>query len=135
MIGNRLSLVLSLGAFALLAPGCAVSSEPVDEPAAASSNALGRGRGVSTPAVVRNALWYERASNTGGTADAVIAYGNPGDIAIAGDWNGDGIDTPGVVRSAHWYLRNSNSWGYADVDFVYGNAGDKPLAGRWGLVR
>ena len=44
-----------------------------------------------------NGVWYLRNSVTTGVADVVVAYGNPGDVPVVGDWNGDGVDTPGVV--------------------------------------
>ena len=58
-------------------------------------------------------------------------FGNPGDIAYAGDWNCDGVDTPGLYRQSDGfvYLRNSNTQGIADIRFYFGNPGDLPLAG------
>jgi hypothetical protein len=58
-------------------------------------------------------------------------FGNPGDIAFAGDWDCDGVDTPGLYRQSDGfvYLRNSNTQGIADIRFFFGNPGDVPLAG------
>jgi hypothetical protein len=58
-------------------------------------------------------------------------FGNPGDVAFAGDWDCDGVDTPGLYRQSDGfvYLRNSNTQGVADVRFFFGNPGDVPLAG------
>ena len=58
-------------------------------------------------------------------------FGNPGDLALMGDWDCDGVSTPGVYRPAmsEFFLRNSNNGGPADISFVYGNPGDTPLAG------
>lgn len=50
-----------------------------------------------------------------GQADYSYYYGNPGDIALTGDYDGDGIDTPGLYRGGSWYLRNSNSSGTHDI--------------------
>lgn len=36
-------------------------------------------------------------SNSAGAATMSFFLGNPGDIGIAGDWNGDGMDTTGVL--------------------------------------
>ena len=60
-----------------------------------------------------------------------IVYGNPGDVAFAGDWDCDGVDTPGLYRQSDGfvYLRNANSTGIADLSFFFGNPGDLPLAG------
>ena len=58
-------------------------------------------------------------------------FGNPGDVALMGDWDGNGIATPGLYRRSdgYVYLRNSNSQGLADVKFYFGNPGDIPIAG------
>ena len=58
-------------------------------------------------------------------------YGNPGDVAFMGDWNGDGTATPGLYRQSDGfvYLRNSNTQGVADITFYFGNPGDVPLVG------
>jgi hypothetical protein len=61
----------------------------------------------------------------------VFYFGDPGDVAFAGDWNCDGFDTPGLYRRSDGavYLRNSNTQGGADVRFFFGDPGDLPLAG------
>ena len=33
--------------------------------------------------------------------DAVFNLGGPGDLPVAGDWNGDGTDEPGVYHPGH----------------------------------
>ena len=68
------------------------------------------------------------------SADATINkfyFGNPGDIAFMGDWNGDGTATPGLYRQSDGfvYLRNSNTQGNANITFFFGNPGDYPLIG------
>ena len=87
------------------------------------------------PAASRRTLtsgeWYLRNSNTGGVGEVGFRYGDRGDIAIMGDWNGDGIKTPGVVRGNTWYLRNSNTNGPVDIVFQYGDTGDIPVVGDW----
>lgn len=62
---------------------------------------------------------------------SIFYYGNPGDVAFSGDWNGDGVATPGLYRRSDGfvYLRNSNTQGIADIAFFFGNPGDIPLAG------
>jgi glucose/arabinose dehydrogenase len=77
------------------------------------------------------AYWYLRNSNTTGSYQAKIQFGNAGDIPVVGDWNGDGIDTPGVFWDGYWYLRNSNSSGPYDVVFAFGRPGDIPVVGDW----
>jgi hypothetical protein len=58
-------------------------------------------------------------------------YGNPGDVAFSGDWDGDGVETLGLYRRSDGfvYLRNSNTEGIADITFFFGNPGDLPVSG------
>jgi hypothetical protein len=62
---------------------------------------------------------------------APFFFGNPGDVAFAGDWDCDGVETPGLYRRSdgYVYLRNSNTEGVADLAFFFGVPGDYPLAG------
>ena len=62
-----------------------------------------------------------------------FAYGAPGCVGVAGDWDGDGIDTVGLHRESTGlvYFRDSNSTGVADNEFIYGDPGDKIVAGDW----
>jgi len=60
-----------------------------------------------------------------------VALGDPGDIPVAGDWNGDGYTTLGVVRNGIWYLANSNLQVRVDLQFGYGNSTDVPVTGVW----
>ena len=87
------------------------------------------GDNVDTPGVFRDGTWY-LSNSFGGSGDHIFGFGNPGDRAVVGDWNGDGNDTAGVYRGDMWYLSN----GYAssvDHAFAYGLAGDIPVAGDW----
>lgn len=72
-----------------------------------------------------------RNANSTGAPDVEFVFGNPGDMALAGDWNGDGMDTIGVFRDGQFSLRNSNSAGTPDLRFSFGQAGDLPIAGDW----
>ncbi len=73
-------------------------------------------------------LWDELSAEASTEA---FYFGNPGDIAFMGDWDGDGVATPGLYRRSDGfvYLRNSNTQGNADVTFFFGNPGDYPLVG------
>ena len=63
-------------------------------------------------------------------------FGNPGDVPIAGDFNGDGCDTVSVYRASEGRVfivnrlgENGGGLGAADVDYYFGNPGDKPFTG------
>ncbi|MEE8331962.1 MAG: hypothetical protein V3R84_09335, partial [Acidimicrobiia bacterium] len=68
-----------------------------------------------------------------GAAEADYYFGNPGDIAFAGDFDGDGTDTIGLHRPGTGlvYYRNSHSPGTADSQFLFGDAGDRFVAFDW----
>ncbi|HYP27184.1 MAG TPA: NBR1-Ig-like domain-containing protein [Blastocatellia bacterium] len=78
-----------------------------------------------------NGSLFLKNSNSTGFADLLLTYGVPGDIAVAGDWNGDGIDTIGVYRNGDFLLRNSNTNGFADIVVSFGMPGDQPIVGDW----
>ncbi len=98
------------------------------------------GDGKDTVSIYRpsNSMIYivnELGANDGGlgAADFSYLFGNPGDVAFVGDFDGNGIDSVGLYRqsSGFVYFRNSLSTGVADLDFFYGNPGDVILAGDW----
>jgi hypothetical protein len=96
----------------------------------------GQGHPTFTAGVVSSSSgWYLRNSDTSGPPDVgPFAYGGPGWVPLAGDWNGDGRTTVGVFDpgTATWYLRNSNSPGAPDVaPFQYGGPGWRPVVGDW----
>jgi hypothetical protein len=68
-----------------------------------------------------------------GEADFSFTFGNPGDKAFAGDFNGDGVDDIGLHRESTglMYMRYSLSAGAADHTFVYGDPGDRVRAADW----
>ncbi len=68
----------------------------------------------------------------------VASFGAPGDIPVAGDWNGTAITKIGVFRptTGEWLLDlNGNGvWDGPNIDLYvsgYGQAGDLPVIGRW----
>lgn len=65
--------------------------------------------------------------------DHVFQYGDKGDIAVTGDWNGDGIATIGVFRNGTWFLDmdGDGRWSQGDVMVEYGQDGDIPVVGDW----
>jgi hypothetical protein len=75
--------------------------------------------------------WWGLRAEAGHVAG--FHYGNPGDLPIAGDWNGDGDATPGLYRQSDgfFYSRNSNTTGVADAECFAGDPSDVPIAGDW----
>jgi len=73
-------------------------------------------------------LWNKA---TTGVVQNSFFFGNPGDVAFAGDWDCDGMETLGLYRRSdgYVYLRNSNTQGVADVSFYFGIPGDFPISG------
>jgi hypothetical protein len=72
----------------------------------------------------------------GCVADGCYAFGQAGDLPVAGDWNGTGFAKIGVFRHGQWYLdaNGNGQWDGCGVDrcFAFGQFGDLPVAGNWG---
>ena len=97
--------------------------------------------------VFRAGTWYLDANGNGlwdgcqqdGGLDLCLfnSFGQAGDLAAAGDWNGDGKAKVGVFRNGTWYLdyNGNGAWDGCGVDRCYvgsfGQAGDLPAAGDW----
>ena len=66
---------------------------------------------------------------------ATLTYGIPGNLPVAGDWDGDGDQTPGVVNVRdgvfEWYLTNDLSSPRTAYRTVYGVTGNLPVVGDW----
>lgn len=63
--------------------------------------------------------------------DHVFAFGQEGDVAISGDFNGDGITQIGIFNNGTWTI-DSNGDGRLDTRdqrFQFGQAGDIPVVG------
>jgi len=75
--------------------------------------------------------WQLWDSLSADAATDVFVFGDPGDVAFMGDWDGDGLATPGSYRQSDGLvsLRNSNTDGFADLRYFIGNPGDYPLVG------
>jgi hypothetical protein len=77
-------------------------------------------------------FWYYRAS-TGAMSGEIIGvqWGQDGDTAVPGDWNGDGRHDAAVFRPSPnggvWFLRNTNgsatiqTWGLATDEVAQGD--------------
>lgn len=79
-------------------------------------------------------VFYLRNSNTPGGADYTFVMGNPGDLPLAGHWDGtmtgDGV---GVYRPSNGllYIKHALTTGFADYTMVLGNPSDYGIAGDW----
>ncbi|HTZ42337.1 MAG TPA: SpoIID/LytB domain-containing protein [Jatrophihabitans sp.] len=63
--------------------------------------------------------------------DVAQAFGQPGDLPLACDFNGDGTDTIGVYRAPYFYLRDSFAGGSPYRTVILGRPGDLPVCGDW----
>jgi hypothetical protein len=124
-----------------LSAGVATSSFDLGTPGDIPLAADWTGAGVATPAVVKGSghgaagkgtlTWHVRQIEGAGQPDLVFAFGEPGDIPVAGDWTGKGWDTAGVFRNGQWRLRNRNSNGSPELVAEFGQKGDVPVVGDW----
>ncbi|HEU5268828.1 MAG TPA: SpoIID/LytB domain-containing protein, partial [Jatrophihabitans sp.] len=65
--------------------------------------------------------------------DIAQAFGVPGDVPLACDFNGDGTDTAAVYRpsNATFYIRDSFAGGSPYYTVLLGRPGDLPVCGDW----
>ncbi len=71
--------------------------------------------------------------SAGVPTSTTVAYGQAGDIPIAGDWTGSGVKRIGIFRSGVWIL-DTNGDGIlnaGDKIVSFGQAGDIPVLGDW----
>ncbi|MHB8626230.1 MAG: hypothetical protein ACYDBJ_02180 [Aggregatilineales bacterium] len=108
--------------------------DPNDQPIAGRwSQTMGHdGVGVFRPS---NGLIYLKNVLNTGYGDYTMVLGIPGDVGLAGDWNGDGVDSPGVFRpsNATFYLTDQviNGSVYGSYTLALGITGDSPIASDW----
>lgn len=77
---------------------------------------------------------------SGITIGAQVQLGKPGDVVLAGNWNGEGpssafVRQPGVNGApndglVHWYF-DTNGDGVFESEQAFGLAGDQPVVGDW----
>lgn len=88
-------------------------------------------------AVKTAASGFSKLTSTGAiyekAIDHVFHFGNQGDRAITGDWNGDGVDNIGVFSNGNWYLDvdGNGRLTSADRGYDFGTTGDIPVTGDW----
>jgi len=86
--------------------------------------------------------WLLRNSNTSGDPDFVVPFGGqPGDLPVAGDWDGDGRTDLAVFRDGVFVRALLDSLScipcqpfvFADAfdEIAFGEPGDLPVAGDW----
>jgi len=78
--------------------------------------------------------WSLRNSNTAGVPSTNFWFGLPGQVRVAGDWDGNGTVTAGSYDPSigRWRLRNSNSTGGSETTFDFGGGPwTKPIVGDW----
>ena len=90
--------------------------------------------------VVRDGTWLLTETLGSGVSSISLAYGEPDDVFVMGDWNGDGTKTPGVVRGSKygpfggrltWLLKNDFEAGPPDIVLEFGDVGSLPVVGDW----
>lgn len=86
-------------------------------------------------AVFRRGQWMIDSNKTGTwePGDRSFQFGLPGDIPVAGDWDGSGVIRAGVFRNGEWYFdwNNNGRWDEGDRQFSFGAPGDLPVVGDW----
>ena len=96
--------------------------------------------GVFHPPTLRSIDNFRlRNSNTAGPPDLTVDFGQAGDQALAGDWDGDGVDDVGVFRSstAQFLLRQPTRVPPSNIlipitrTINFGLTGDRAVVGDW----
>ncbi|MBS0207311.1 MAG: carboxypeptidase regulatory-like domain-containing protein [Planctomycetes bacterium] len=110
----------------------------LNEPGLPNPDNVAHGKQKNMPPTVAEATYGLRQMRrtSSGTMradliDHVFLYGTPGDLPIAGNFNGAGIDTIGVFRDGRWDLDMDGDGRLNDRDITLymGQAGDQPVVG------
>jgi hypothetical protein len=120
--------------------GCYLFGKKKDLPLAGDWN----GDGLTELGVYRpkkRTVFLDRDADNamgGAKADPRIKFGSePGDLPVAGDWNGDGVDEIGFFRPAdgQWLLDLNGNGRFDGCDrdgcFTFGKSADRPVVGDW----
>ena len=78
-------------------------------------------------------LFFADTGVQGYNGETPVQFGLPGDVPVAGDWDGDGRDTIGIFRpNGGLFFLDVNKPGYSgEGAFQFGLPGDLPVAGDW----
>ncbi|MBI3468480.1 MAG: tandem-95 repeat protein [Planctomycetes bacterium] len=82
-------------------------------------------------AVFRGGMWFFDLDGRGGRTERAFAFGLPGDVPVAGDWDGDGETEVGVFRGGAWFLDLDDKGGAAEKVVFFGVPGDVPAVGDY----
>jgi hypothetical protein len=80
--------------------------------------------GIDSVGVFRNGAFYLDTGAPGYQNERPFSFGQAGDRALAGDWDGDGRDQLGLFRNGVFMLQGS-------APFAFGFATDLPIVGDW----
>ena len=108
---------------------CQASARPVIRPSAATGTVTGllklvfsaMARGFWMPMVTAPGMQVQTQS--------LPSFGQAGDRAVTGDWDGDGDTEIGVFRNGYWFLdaNGNGAWDPGtDTVYTFGQAGDIP---------
>ncbi len=91
---------------------------------------------LESAGMFRGGAWYldKNGNKTWDAGDSSLSFGNPGDIPVAGRWDGGNTSKIGVFRDGTWYLDvNGNGTWDAGVDIFrsFGTYSDIPVVGDW----
>jgi hypothetical protein len=85
------------------------------------------------PPTVLNTNWSLNNALSGSNP-YLVAFGNTGNLPIAGDWVTNYADGIGLYNPANGSVQLKNETGYssgANMEYTFGAGGDRPVAGRW----
>jgi len=142
---------LTLGAAEGVAAGNAANVDGAGEDSPAPTTEV---EDRDLPALFGDGTWTFATNANREPATAKIDWGQRGEFAVRGDWDGDGVDEIGLVRveksNLVWRLSGTAAGfeddpksGFETRSFRHGNISDSPIVGDWdgdgvdtpGLVR
>lgn len=96
------------------------------------------GDGIDTIGLYRPSTqqFFLNDQNDNSPAESTMTFGSPGDVPLAGNWDGStglSSSTVGIYRPStqQFFLKTYNDASATNVGFAYGIAGDLPVTGNW----